>query len=121
MLLWGILFLIFLCLVGGHPVYGQGIEEAQQEETLEWMEEIIGGLQLEELDGYLKESMPEKVSFQEVVESLVEEGLGTSTRENVTTYVYEIFFYELANGRDYLIQILSLTILFALLQKLLIS
>ena len=107
---------LFLGIFAGHQqIYG-----AEEEENLEWMEQILDELNYGELDEYLAEEFPSKVSFQEVTKSLFSEGLGTDTREKVTTYVYEIFFYEIANGKEYFVQILCFTILFAMLQKLLV-
>ena len=106
---------LFLGIFAGHQqIYGA------EEENLEWMEQILEELNYGELDEYLAEEFPSKVSFQEVTKSLFSEGLGTDTREKVTTYVYEIFFYEIANGKEYFVQILCFTILFAMLQKLLV-
>lgn len=99
----------------------QEIQAADQEgETLEWMEQILRELDYGELDTCLEDQLSSKVSFEDVVKSLLSDGLGTETREKVTTYVYDIFFYEIANGKDYFIQILCFTILFAMLQKLLV-
>lgn len=106
---------LILGIFAGHQqIYGA------EEENLEWMEQILEELNYGELDEYLAEEFPSKVSFQEVTKSLFSEGLGTDTREKVTTYVYEIFFYEIANGKEYFVQILCFTILFAMLQKLLV-
>lgn len=109
-----------VCLILGIFAGHQQIYGAEEEENLEWMEQILEELNYGELDEYLAEEFPSKVSFQEVTKSLFSEGLGTDTREKVTTYVYEIFFYEIANGKEYFVQILCFTILFAMLQKLLV-
>lgn len=109
-----------VCLILGIFAGHQQIYGAEEEENLEWMEQILDELNYGELDEYLAEEFPSKVSFQEVTKSLFSEGLGTDTREKVTTYVYEIFFYEIANGKEYFVQILCFTILFAMLQKLLV-
>ena len=109
-----------VCLILGSFAGHQQIYGAEEEENLEWMEQILEELNYGELDEYLAEEFPSKVSFQEVTKSLFSEGLGTDTREKVTTYVYEIFFYEIANGKEYFVQILCFTILFAMLQKLLV-
>lgn len=112
---WG-MCLFFLLLAGSQKI--QAAEK--EEETLEWMEQIMEELDYGELENYLEDELSSKVSFQEVVDSLFSNGLGTDTREKVTTYVYDIFFYELANGKDYFVQILCFAILFAMLQKLLV-
>ena len=125
---FGVLICLFFFLVGSSEVSGAveneeaiGQEETiDQEETSEWMEDILEELDYGNLEVYLDEEFPSKVSFEEVVESLFSEGLGAGTREKVTTYVYEIFFFELANGKDYFVQILCFAILFAMLQKLLV-
>lgn len=109
-----------VCLILGIFAGHQQIYGAEEEENLEWMEQILDELNYGELDEYLAEEFPSKVSFQEVTKSLFSEGLGTDTREKVTTYVYEIFFYEITNGKEYFVQILCFTILFAMLQKLLV-
>lgn len=114
------IILVGICLILGLFAGHQQIYGAEEEENLEWMEQILEELDYGELEEYLEEELPSKVSFQEVVESLFSEGLGTNTREKVTTYVYEIFFFELSNGKDYFVQILCFTILFAMLQKLLV-
>lgn len=117
-----LLICLIVCLMGSQDIYGaaEKQETMEQEETLEWMDQILEELDYGELEDYLGEELPSKVSFEEVVESLFSEGLGTNTREKVTTYVYEIFFYEIANGKDYFVQILCFAILFALLQKLVV-
>ena len=109
-----------VCLILGIFAGHQQIYGAEEEENLEWMEQILDELNYGELDEYLAEEFPSKVSVQEVTKSIFSEGPGTDTREKVTTNVYEIFFYEIANGKEYFVQILCFTILFAMLQKLLV-
>ena len=99
----------------------QADEEALEKTKEDYLSILLEELELDEVDGYTKEELPERLSFENLVQAMLEnEGEGFEPEELVE-YVLDLFFYELRTAKPMFIQILSVSLLFAMFGRVLIT
>lgn len=115
--------LLLLCLLFVRPVAAEAAEDSEnalsEEDTDGWMQAILDELDLEEADTYTTEELSGKITFSELVEEFCTEGLDALDGRELAQWVFDIFFYELSNGKEYFFQMLVFTAVFAVLKRLL--
>lgn len=113
----GIFFALFLFCAAVPVCAAQDAGAYMQENSyLEmWMEE----LQFDELDEMFEEElfpgMRERVTFSEIVEILLADGLAGIDKETVLQWISDMFAYEFSESRTLLIQVIFLAIIFSVL------
>lgn len=90
-------------------------------DTDSWMEAIRDELKLEELDAFTSEELPEKMTFSTLVDLFCEKGFKGITASAVARWIFDIFFYELAASKEYFLQMLCMTAVFAVLKQIMDS
>lgn len=118
----GIWLALVLLLPG--RVMGQEAEAAPEEKTeatdmeaSDYMEAIFEELRLEELDAYVKEELPQKITFSDMVVQISDEGLDSLDAETIGTWIFDLFFYEISAAKPLFIQMLMLATLFAVINR----
>ncbi len=91
----------------------------QQVEVEEYLEEIIEVLDFSPLNQFLYGHMRVEMSFEELVSQVSVNGLDALNAENICTYFYDLFFYELSIARPVFIKMLVFTLLFSVIHRLL--
>lgn len=115
----------FTCPAAAGAADGQGAEsqkpggdESGEAEIADYLSMILEELNLEEVDRYTNEELPQKLSFRELVQALLDDELDAKT---IADYLLDLFFYEIRTARPMFIQILSVALLFSLFGKVLIT
>ena len=87
-----------------------------------YLQELIDELDFDELDMSLEENhLPEKLRFSDLVKAFAENGTDGVDGRMICDYVFDLFFYELAEVKPIFFQIVVMALLFALFGKLLIA
>ena len=87
-----------------------------------YLQELIDELDFDELDMSLEENhFPEKLRFSDLVKAFAENGTDGVDGRMICDYVFDLFFYELAEVKPIFFQIVVMALLFALFGKLLIA
>ncbi len=90
-------------------------------EVENYLEEILEALDFHALDQFLNQHMRTEISFGELVSQFVVNGFDALNKENITMFVFDSFFYELSIAKPVFIKMLLFTILFSVVQKLLLT
>lgn len=77
-------------------------------------DKILEELQLEELDDFTENYMPDKMSFSELVEEVMQDGISGKDAGKICEYVYELVFYEVDIAKDMMFQVLLYVAIFTL-------
>ena len=67
----------------------------------DYMDEMMQELKLEDVDEAVEKNvteLPDKYTFSDMVQNFVAEGTDGISRENICDYVFDLFFYEIAEG-----------------------
>lgn len=86
-----------------------------------YLEAIMEELNLKEVDTFSEDNLPERISFSGMVAQMVENGVSGLDGETVCTWVFDLFFYELANAKPLFIQMLIFAVLFAVINRFFIN
>ncbi len=86
----------------------------------EYMDEIMDGLDLYTVDGEAGD-LPEKLSFADLAKAFVEKGTDGLDFQMVCDYLADLMFYELSAVRPIFIEIICISLLFALYGKVLVT
>lgn len=119
-----VLFILLLCGFQRERLLASSAEESSAETDWEideesWMDSILEELYLEELDDFSQNSLPEKIQFSDLVEQFCKEGVNAFDGREIAGWIFDIFFYELAGAKDYFLQMLCFTAVFAILKQIL--
>ena len=90
-------------------------------EVENYLEEIISSLDFSSLNEFLYGHMRTEMTFEELVAQISMNGLEALNKENVTTMVFDAFFYELSVARPVFIKMLVFSLLFAIVHRLLVT
>ncbi len=90
-------------------------------EVEKYLEEIIGVLDFDSLNEFLYGHMRTKMTFEELVAQVSTSGLEALNKENITTLVFDSVFYELSVARPMFMKMLVFTLLFSIMQRLLVT
>ena len=99
----------------------QADEEALEKTKEDYLSILLEELELDEVDGYTKEELPERLSFENLVQAMLENEGEEFEPEELVEYVLDLFFYELRTAKPMFIQILSVSLLFAMFGRVLIT
>lgn len=78
---------------------------------------FLDELELGEVSKVAGQYLPEKMSFEALVNSLVYDGEGKSFYEILGQYVKDMLFYEFSNGRHLIIQVICFALLFSVCNR----
>ncbi len=84
-----------------------------------WVDAILAELDFSELESYVGTEVSDRISFEDLVNTLLSEGLDALDFKTVVTWIFDIFFYELATAKDYFLQMLVFTAVFAIFKQIL--
>jgi stage III sporulation protein AE len=84
-----------------------------------YLEQLLALLKLDEIDSYVSARVNTQLSFRELVEQLVDSGGIIAGVRSIGEWIFSLFLGELAGGKTLLLQMLLLTCLFAVFQRLL--
>ena len=99
----------------------QADEEALEKTKEDYLSILLEELELDEVDGYTKEELPERLSFENLVQAMLENEGEEFEPEELVEYVLDLFFYALRTAKPMFIQILSVSLLFAMFGRVLIT
>lgn len=85
------------------------------------LEEILEALDFSALNDFLYKHMRTEMSFEELVSQISVNGLDAVNKENITMLVFDSLFYELSIARPIFIKMLLFTVLFSVVQRLLVT
>ena len=107
----------------GAEVSADRIQDTQEneDEAAEadaYLKKILEELNLGELDDTAGEILPQKVTFSELVQILLEDGFGERTVDAVAAWILDLFFYELSSAKIYFVQIVLLAGIFVIFGQL---
>lgn len=85
------------------------------------LEEILAALDFSALNDFLNQHMRVEMSFEELVSQISINGLDALNKENITMLVFDSLFYELSIARPIFIKMLLFSILFSVVQRLLMT
>lgn len=86
-------------------------------DTTDYLETIFEELRLEQLDSYITDQIPVKMSFSSLVEMLVYEGVDSLDAGTIGKWFFDLFFYEISAAKPLFIQMLVFATLFAVLNR----
>lgn len=86
-----------------------------------YLEEMIETLDFSSLNRFLHEHMRVEMSFEELISQISEYGLEAINRENITQMFFDTVFYEISIARPIFIKMLLFSVLFSVIQRLLVS
>lgn len=86
----------------------------------DYTEEILEELELEEVDEQL-EIGTDKIDFESLVSAFTEKGMEGIDKEMLGDYVFDLLFYELEKAGPMFVEILSVSFIFALFGKVLVT
>ena len=86
-----------------------------------YLEEIIETLDFSALNSFLHEHMRVEMNFEELISQISIHGLEAINKENITQMFFDAVFYEISIARPIFIKMLMFTILFSVIQRLLVS
>ena len=86
-----------------------------------YLQEITKHLDLEAMDRFLHEHLRAEVDFEELIYLVATDGFEALGAENLCTFVFDIFFYELSLARPIFLKMLLFSILFAFMHKFLVT
>lgn len=84
-----------------------------------YLDEMIRMLDFQSLNAFLNEHMRTKMSFEELVAQICTHGLEALNKENITTLVFDTFFYEISVVRPIFLKMLAFALLFSIVHRLL--
>lgn len=87
----------------------------------EYLEQIIEVLDFENLNRFLSDHIRVKMSFEELIKQISMNGLESLNKETITQLFYDTLFYEIPVVRPIFIKMLCFTILFSIIQRLIVS
>lgn len=87
----------------------------------EYLEQIIAALDFEKLNQFLSDHMHAKMGFDELIRQISIYGIEGLNKENITQLFYDTCFYEISVVRPIFVKMLCFTILFSIVQRLLVS
>lgn len=107
--------LIIIC----ESVYGSDIntDKTAVESTVEQFGEyMLERIDVEEIEKYSNEYLPDKMTFSEVMNSFMAGDM--SFEKNICSYIYEMFFYEIDSIRPLIINVFFYAIIFMVISRL---
>ena len=97
-------------------------QDTKDHTNTRYLQELIDELDFDELDMSLEENhLPEKLRFSDLVKAFAENGTDGVDGRMICDYVFDLFFYELAEVKPIFFQIVVMALLLALFGKLLIA
>ena len=93
------------------------LDKESSAEPGDYLDAIFDELQLEDLDRYVTDEIPGKITFSEMVEQIVNEGVESLDAATIGTWVFDMFFYELSAARPLFIQMILFASLFAIINR----
>lgn len=94
----------------------------QEVKAQDYVQELMGELRLEDVDSAVnEENIPDKLRFYDLVNAFAEDGTDGIDGEMVCEYVFDLFFYEIETVKPIFYQIITISLLFALFGKLLVT
>lgn len=94
----------------------------QEIKAQDYVQDLMQELELEEVDSVLEEEqIPEKLHFYDLVKAFATEGTDGLDASMVCEYVFDLFFYEIAEVKPIFFEIIGISLLFALFGKLLVT
>lgn len=86
-----------------------------------YLKDITQALDFEPMEEFFYGHMRTEVTFEELVYSLATEGFGALNAEDICTFVFDAFFYELSLARPMFLKMLIFSILFSLVHKFMVT
>lgn len=87
----------------------------------EYLEEIIEALDFSGLNEFLNEHMRMKMSVEELIAQISMQGIEGLSGENISQLFFDAIFYELSIVRPIFVKMLLFSVLFSIVQRLLVS
>lgn len=111
-----IIILIFLfVLIGQDTVWGQVSDEEY------YVNKLLEEIEFDETIDFLEEELGEKIDFEDMLNSIIKNGLNKDSMENVKEYFSDCFLFELEAEKVIFKNILFMGILFTLFNKVMVS
>ncbi len=109
-------------IVVGMIIATQILRVPQVIKAEDYVQELMQELELDQLDEALKENkLSDKLSFYDLAEAFAKNGCEGMDGQMLCEYVFELFFYEVAEVKPVFCQMIVLSLLFALFGKLLVT
>lgn len=113
---WGKKTIVMLLIISG--ILGV----PQKVKAQDYVQEIMEELQLNEIDESIEENdIPDKLRFYDLAKAFATDGADGVDAHMICKYVFDLFFYEVAEVKPFLFQIVVIALLFALFGKLLVT
>lgn len=94
----------------------------QEVRAQDYVQELMDEMKLDEVDAALDEDkLPQKLQFGDLAKAFAENGTDGVDASMICAYVFDLFFYELAEVKPIFYQIIVVALLFALFGKLLVT
>ncbi len=87
----------------------------------EYLEEILSALDFSSLNDFIYGHVRTEMTFEELVAQVSMNGLDALNAENICTFFYDAFLYELSIARPVFLKMLLFTLLFSVIHKLLMT
>ncbi len=113
----GIIGILIIILIS--PITVCAADADAEFDTDSWIDAILNELELDDADEFAKREISEKIEFSDLVEELCTEGFDAMDGREIAQWVFDIFFYELSGGKEYFMQMLVFTAVFAILKQIL--
>ena len=86
-----------------------------------YLEEILEALDFSALNEFLNQHMRTEMNFSELVSQISINGLDAVNKENITMLAFDSLFYELSIARPIFMKMLLFSVLFSVVQRLLVT
>lgn len=93
------------------------MSETQAVGVEEYLEEILEALDFSSLNEFLYGHMRTQMTFEELVAQVSVNGIEALNAENICTFFYDIFMYELSIAKPIFVKMLCFSILFAIIHR----
>lgn len=115
--------LVMFCVICTVLVFPVTVRAGESERggTDDYLAQILEELALDDVDAYMGDELPQRLTFRDLVEAMVSEGADGIGWDMVVQYLLDVFFYELRTAKPMFLQILSVALLFAMFSKVMIT
>lgn len=93
----------------------------QEIRAQDYVQELMDEMKLDEVDASVEEDIPQKLQFSDLAKAFASDGTDGLDASMICAYVFDLFFYELAEVKPIFYQIIVVALFFALFGKLLVT
>lgn len=113
------LFLVtfFFLMKTPFSICAKNIDQEAAEEQEDYLEELTDSIDFTELDTFLADSTEDELTFSEVVDGFLKNGISTDSIKNVGDFIVDALLGEIEKNRTLLLEMILLAVAFSILKN----